>query len=645
MAITKINTPELLDINTTGAKQLPSGPTTGTGGRPTTGLTAGDFRYNTTLKYVEYYDGTSWFQIDTDAQVGPFTPSGNFNTNTYFGNGATQAIDAKFNEAANFNGSSSFVTLPDSSSISQQNNFTISFWVKPNGFVAYGTVVTFYSNYRNYVDIRTGGVLGFQTTSGNQLDTPSGSITDGVWQHIAVTKSSTAGTVIYVDGVSVATDSSDTGNASDFTSASYPNTLGAFKTTGSVDYFFPGSIDQVRIYNSALDQAAVTALQLETTTTASSLSFPSGETAIATYQLDGNGDDISTNYNGTTTDIGYTGLKFTPDFVWIKQRSSPVRNNLLFDTVRGPATNLNILYSDLPNAQDTSVGNGFLSSISTNALNLGSSVYVNGSGEDYVAWCWKAGGAPTATNSAGAGNVPTADSVKIDGVSSTTALDGTLPAISISANTAAGFSIVTNKTSDSEHTVAHGLNAAPELILSKPVSNGVYQWNCWANGFSEYQGIELSTSNQRYTNGGFRTVYSTSTTTMGFGLQFLSATNYGANTDIVNYCFHSVSGYQKIGTYLGDGNASGPIETTGFQPRFLMIKAVDRGGNWVIMDSARDTSNPRYHYLEPNTNTQEQGSNAQDWPRVDFNTNGFQLKGTDGIVNEIGKTYLYLAIA
>jgi hypothetical protein len=389
----------------------------------------------------------------------------------------------------------------------------------------------------------------------------------------------------------------------------------------------------------------VTALQLETTTTASSLSFPSGETAIATYQLDGNGDDISTNYNGTTTDIGYTGLKFTPDFVWIKQRSSPVRNHLLFDTVRGPATNLNILYSDLPNAQDTSVGNGFLSSISTNALNLGSSVYVNGSGEDYVAWNWKAGGAPTATNSAGAGNVPTADSVKIDGVSSTTALDGTLPAISISANTAAGFSIVTNKTSDSEHTVAHGLNAAPELILSKPVSNGVYQWNCWANGFSEYQGIELSTSNQRYTNGGFRTVYSTSTTTMGFGLQFLSATNYGANTDIVNYCFHSVSGYQKIGTYLGDGNASGPIETTGFQPRFLMIKAVDRGGNWVIMDSARDTSNPRYHYLEPNTNTQEQGSNAQDWPRVDFNTNGFQLKGTDGIVNEIGKTYLYLAIA
>ena len=111
MAITKINTPELLDINTTGAKQLPSGTTAQ---RPTTGLTAGDFRYNTDDDRVEYYDGTSpydaakWFQIDDEA-LPAVIPVGSehFNVNTYFGNGATQEIDAKFNEAANFNGSSS----------------------------------------------------------------------------------------------------------------------------------------------------------------------------------------------------------------------------------------------------------------------------------------------------------------------------------------------------------------------------------------------------------------------------------------------------------------------------------------------------------------------------------------------------------
>ena len=55
----------------------------------------------------------------------------------------------------------------------------------------------------------------------------------------------------------------------------------------------------------------------------------------------------------------------------------------------------------------------------------------------------KPGGAPTATNSAGHSNVPTAGSVIIDGVASTSSLAGTIAATKISANTKAGFSIVT----------------------------------------------------------------------------------------------------------------------------------------------------------------------------------------------------------
>ena len=57
---------------------------------------------------------------------------------------------------------------------------------------------------------------------------------------------------------------------------------------------FNGKIDQVRIYITDLGATQVEDLYTdETTTTASSLSFPSGETATATYQLDGNGDDVS----------------------------------------------------------------------------------------------------------------------------------------------------------------------------------------------------------------------------------------------------------------------------------------------------------------------------------------------------------------
>ena len=114
MAITKIGTPELFDFSATNtALQLPTGTSLE---RPTSAI-AGQWRYNTDEKYVEYYDGTTpydatkWFQIDTEAPTNPNDfPSENFNVNTYFGNGGTQTLDAKFNEAANFNGSSSYIT-------------------------------------------------------------------------------------------------------------------------------------------------------------------------------------------------------------------------------------------------------------------------------------------------------------------------------------------------------------------------------------------------------------------------------------------------------------------------------------------------------------------------------------------------------
>ena len=66
MAITKIGTPELFDFSSlnTGLK-LPTG---NTASRPS-GPSTGEWRFNTDLKYVEYYDSGTWRQIDTEAQV------------------------------------------------------------------------------------------------------------------------------------------------------------------------------------------------------------------------------------------------------------------------------------------------------------------------------------------------------------------------------------------------------------------------------------------------------------------------------------------------------------------------------------------------------------------------------------------------
>jgi len=46
------------------------------------------------------------------------------------------------------------------------------------------------------------------------------------------------------------------------------------------------------------------------TTTTNSLSFPSGKTAVATYMLNNNANDVSGNYNGTETNITYNTGKY-----------------------------------------------------------------------------------------------------------------------------------------------------------------------------------------------------------------------------------------------------------------------------------------------------------------------------------------------
>ena len=652
MAITKISTPELFDFSATNtALQLPTGPTTGTGGRPATPST-GEWRFNTTLKYVEFWDSTAWRQIDTES-ASTFTAAGNFNTNTYFGNGATQAIDAKFNEAANFNGSSSKIELPNLG-ISGAGTRTISAWINVNSLSATQTIFQFGASAakeRFGFAIDTAGKL-YVEYYGRDAITSSAQITTGSWFNVAVTYNGGAietatNTQIYVNGSAVAMSTTGTSTGAANTADS---NYGIGYRRPSTSQYFNGKIDQIRIFNDELTSLEVTDLwQNETTTTAAILDFPAGAGCIAAYQLDGNANDVSsTIYNGTTTDIGYTGFKFAPDLTWIKCMSTGF-SSALYDTVRGATYRLVSNTTDPSNSPTT---NG-LTVFNTNGFTLGgSNTSSNRVGDEYVAWCWKAGAAPTATNIAAAGAVPTLGSVMIDGVASTAALAGTIAATKISANTDAGFSIVKTGTSNSVETVGHGLGLVPKLIISKPFS-ATTDWNVWTTGFTNKQGIVLNNSNTKYTNGGFKTVDSVSTTTIGLGRQFLSRDSYGgASGEIIHYIFADVSGYQKIGSYIGSG-LSGNFESTeitsgdgGFEPRFLMFKAAIRpsgGGSWYIFDNKRTTSNPQGQYLQANEPAQE--SDGTSVFNVNFNSNGFTINGTNNEINQNGSTYIYLAIA
>jgi hypothetical protein len=311
--------------------------------------------------------------------------------------------------------------------------------------------------------------------------------------------------------------------------------------------------------------------------------------------------EIYTGNGGTQAII--TGFK--PDFTWIKSRSSASWANFLQDSVRGVA---NFLISNSTGAQGTTVPS-IVGSFDTNGFSVLGNGNSNNLNDTYVAWNWKAGGVPSINT------------------------DGTTTSI-VSANQAAGFSIVQQTSNNSNDTIGHGLSAAPELIISKNLSIsgpwGAYNASNGVNGYLYFNQTNAWTSAPN--------VYPIVNSTVFSGGS--GGWNYGTGNVYINYCFTSIPGYSKVGTYTGNGNATGPIITTGFEPSFVMIKSTSITGAWMILDNKRSPSNPRQLLLQPQSSAVEQNvGNA-----INFNSNDFQLTDTNSSRNQNGATYIYLAI-
>ena len=99
--------------------------------------------------------------------------------------------------------------------------------------------------------------------------------------------------------------------------------------------------------------------------------------------------------NGDTQSI--TGVGFTPDLVWVKNRDESDRFHLLTDTVRGATKSL--ASSLTATEADTTYSNG-LTAFGTDGFSVGSLIDFNGSADKMVAWCWDAGSS-TVTNDDG----------------------------------------------------------------------------------------------------------------------------------------------------------------------------------------------------------------------------------------------------
>ena len=72
-----------------------------------------------------------------------------------------------------------------------------------------------------------------------------------------------------------------------------------------------------------------------------------------------------------------------------------------------------------------------------------------------------------------------------------------------------------------------------------------------------------------------------------------------------------------------------------------MIKRTDSTGNWVILDSSRNSTNPAKGYLLANSSGIEQaGSDI-----LDFLSNGFKIRNAWTDINGSGNTIIFAAFA
>ena len=357
-------------------------------------------------------------------------------------------------------------------------------------------------------------------------------------------------------------------------------------------------------------------------------------------------------YNGTGSIQSITGVGFQPDFIWLKERggSGTMSSHALFDTARGVTQRLSTNGSPPPE----DLVRDEVTSFDSDGFTLGTSGVVNENGNKVAGWCFKAGGAPTATNSAGVGAVPTAGSVKIDGANKTDALAGTLAADKITANTKSGFSVVTyTGEGNGAKTIAHGLNSAPEMIWIKNRTDAE-NWCVYSSEIAATEHLRINATstasspvNQRWN--------STRPTNTVFSIGASTTDNeVGSNGDeYVAYCWHSVPGFSKIGTYVGTGQSSnGPFVYCGFKPAFVIIKTLSSVNRWVMYDNRRSdgagATNVQKNPILDGAELEAQavggeGSGANQ--TLDFYGNGFRLLRTGDVYNTSGHNYMFMAFA
>jgi hypothetical protein len=348
-------------------------------------------------------------------------------------------------------------------------------------------------------------------------------------------------------------------------------------------------------------------------------------------------------YAGNDGTQSISGLGFSPDLVWIKNRTT-ASQHVLTDTVRGSDRQL---FSPLTNSEQTSSTG--ITAFTSDGFSLGVNVNptgsTNSSPDSYVAWCWKAGGNKNTFNVDDVGYASAA-AAGLDG--------GTLTPTGCSVGTKQGFSIISwtgNETAGA--TIPHGLGKTPGFAIFKSRETAL-DWGTYHQSLGATERVLLnSAATAAADSNAFNNTEPTSSIiTLG------ASDAYNDDKKMIAYVWCDVPGLQKFGKWTNNNSNDGTFTEIGFRPAILLLKDIDGGEQWYIIDSKRQTFNipapsnngaAAVRTLQPSSsNSEATADNSHPNTTVDFLSNGFKIRSTNTGAGEISfgtRNYIYCAWA
>ena len=319
------------------------------------------------------------------------------------------------------------------------------------------------------------------------------------------------------------------------------------------------------------------------------------EEVFSTYLYTGN-DTSQTITNGI--DLSGEG-----GMTWLKTRND-THSHYLFDTERGAGYYLN---SDTTGAQAYHA-TAWVTAFNSDGFDIGYSVAINDDVNDHASWTFRK--APKF------------------------------------------FDVVTYTGTGVARTVSHNLGSVPGMIIVKRTDSAT-SWNVYHRGLNggtnpHQYGMNLNTTGAEFASSGYWN--NTAPTSTEFTVGTSGNANASGGTYVAYLFAHNdgdgdfgPTGDQdiiKCGTCSGETGSNRDIDL-GFEPQFIITKAVDAAGDWRLLDTMRGwLANPKVDAsylnsrLEPNTSDAESGDDT-----VYIKPNGFYVNGLPG-----SGSYIYIAI-